>query len=204
MADPLVIVQQFPTNDQTGVYVDSTPWAQFSEAVDPDSVTYYSFTLNERHTYLPVDGSVALSAYRPSAITNSGIVMDAIATFTPTYNLKINTEYTVLASVSIVSKATGAALDHDTVWFFKTGSTLAPDATGVAATPTGVTNPVAAATTGPVSGADPLAILSTSPADFDTNIGRALPHIAITFSDIPYSGINWYDYITISSKGVLG
>ncbi|MDD5189979.1 MAG: Ig-like domain-containing protein [Dehalococcoidales bacterium] len=97
-----------PADNATGVAVNSTMMATFSEAMQP--LTTISFTLNQGAT-------VVLGA-----VTNAGMT----ATFTPLANLAFNTVYTATVTTGAKDLA-GNALAAAKVWSFTTGA--APDTT---------------------------------------------------------------------------
>jgi len=206
MATPLTVQERFPRSDEQNVYLDTGITARFSEPVDPNTVTYINFTVNERDSYLPVEGVVTTEAYAtpPSGVP---IILEAIARFTPTENLKINTRYSVLASVGILDKDDGTPLEHDTVWYFTTCGVVTPtegdDEDEEPTEPVGETV-VPSGSTGPTSGAISFSVASTNPDNYGTNIPLNTQHIAITFNDVIPSGVDWYDYIQVTEKGVLG
>ncbi len=198
----LSVSDQFPTPDASGVYINDIVWAQFSEPLNPNSVTYYTFTVNERDTYDVVDGTVHLQGV-------SGNYDNSIIIFTPTNGFNRNTNYTVLATTSIKSADGQRYLDHDTTWYFRTGNTAASGNIGddiydldpsgfTVATPTGY----APTSSGAI--ADPLNVVSTNPINYGTNKSLSIQHIAIEFDDVIPSGIDLYDHLTITSKHVLG
>lgn len=195
----LVVVDRYPGTDASGVYINDVVWAQFSQQVDSDTVTYYNFTVSERDTYLPVEGTVQLKGV-------SGNIDDAVAVFVPTNGFARNTRYSVLLSSAIKAKTGGGYLDHDTVWYFTTTNVAISGNIGdlqYDLDPSGLTSS-GTTTAGPVSGATPLAVIATTPEDYATNQDNDTPHISITFNDVIPSGINLYEHIDITSKGVLG
>lgn len=125
-----------PADVATGVCVNQTVNATFSEAMNASTITTATFAVVDVLTPTAVDGSVTLSA------------ASNIATFTPTADLAENTEYTATISggASGVKDVAGNALSTDKVWTFTTGTCTAPAvALGAAATfgagsGTGITN----------------------------------------------------------------
>lgn len=196
-----IITDQYPKSDASGVYINDVVWAQFSEPIDPVSATYYNFSVNERDTYMPVDGTIELSGV-------SGVQDYAVAVFIPTNGLLRNTRYSVLASSSLKSK-NGVALDHDVQWYFTTGNVAASgnigdteydlDPSGFTSSGVAETGPTASGST-----AEALIVTSTNPENYDSEVPTNVPHIAITFSDVIPSGINLYDHIRMTRKEILG
>ena len=198
----LTVVDQFPAEDASDVYINDIIWAQFSEEINPESATYYNFTVNERDTYEPVDGEVLVQGI-------SGNLDNAVAVFVPSNNLKRNTAYSVLVSTAISNTNATSFLDHDTIWYFNTGNELKevpPIGSSGTIVPSGITDPTPS---GDLPGDAvpgeliPLDIVTTTPADYGSNVNRSLPNIAITFSSHIPETIDLYDKITLSARKVL-
>jgi hypothetical protein len=117
---PPTIVLTVPAQLATGVVLNGTINATFSEAMNPTTLTTVTFTVQASGTPLgsPLAGAVT---YDPASL---------IATFTPTSNLAPNTSYT--ATVTGAKSLTGDALHSGLVpnpWSFTTGSSgVAPGA----------------------------------------------------------------------------
>lgn len=193
---------QFPKPDASGVYINDIVWAQFSEPIDPDTATYYNFTVNERETYDTVEGTVHLQGV-------SGNFDNSVIVFTPTNGFSRNTNYAVLATTGLKSADGLRYLTHDTSWYFRTGNEAASGNIGddiYDLDPSGFTEatPSGASPTSSGAIADPLNVVSTNPPDYGTNNPLNLQHIAIEFDDTIPSGISLYDHISITSKSVLG
>jgi methionine-rich copper-binding protein CopC len=109
---PTIILTN-PINGATGVAINSTINATFSEAMDPATITIGTFTLTGPPGSTPVSGTVTYDA------------INHIATFTPAGNLALNATYT--AKVSTGAKdLTGNALVSGPVpnpWSFTTALT---------------------------------------------------------------------------------
>jgi len=95
-----------PAKDATSVAINGNITATFSEAMDPDTINITTFISTKGAT--PVIG----------AVTYTGIV----ATFNPTGNLAVNTEYTVTITTGATDVA-GNGLAVNKTWSFKTGAT---------------------------------------------------------------------------------
>jgi hypothetical protein len=125
-----------PADVATGVCVNQTVNATFSEAMNASTITTATFSVVDVLTTTAVDGSVTLSGARN------------IATFTPTADLAADTEYTatIRGGASGAKDVASNALSTDKVWTFTTGTCTAPAvALGAAATfgagsGTGITN----------------------------------------------------------------
>jgi hypothetical protein len=125
-----------PADVATGVCVNQSVSATFSEAMNASTITTATFSVVDVLTTTAVDGSVTLSAE------------SNIATFTPTADLAADTDYTATISggASGAKDVASNALSTDKVWTFTTGTCTAPAvALGAAATfgagsGTGITN----------------------------------------------------------------
>lgn len=95
-------------NSAVNVALNSVSTANFSEALDPLTMTSTTFTLNQGTTIVP------------GSVTYNGLA----ANFTPAANLSANTLYTATITTGVKDLA-GNALGSNYVWSFTTGS--APD-----------------------------------------------------------------------------
>ncbi len=114
---PPTVIKEFPINAASGVALNSTVNATFSEAMDPSTISSSTFTVAESG----VPGTLLGGAYTYDPATN-------IATFTPSSNL--NPGKTYIADISaLATDLAGNGLD--TVaglilpWSFTTGTGLA-------------------------------------------------------------------------------
>jgi hypothetical protein len=113
---PPTVSSTSPAANATGVAVNTTVSATFSEAMNAVTITTSSFTLKAGST--PVSGSVS---YNSSTYT---------ATFTPSANLSYSTTYTATLSTAITDAA-GNPLASAYSWSFTTVPTVIPgDANG--------------------------------------------------------------------------
>lgn len=103
------VISTLPLNLATGVALNSTASATFSEAMDPTKITSLTFTVMNGTTLVP------------GAVTYSGV----IATFTPTSLLLSGTTYTATITTGAKNPA-GVSLANDYIWTFNTKSTLGP------------------------------------------------------------------------------
>lgn len=97
-----------PDNNATGVPINQSITAIFSEAVDSATVNTTTFSLTDGIT--PVAG----------VVTYAGTT----AVFNPTNNLNVDTNYTATITAAVQDLA-GNTMLSDKVWIFKTGSTIA-------------------------------------------------------------------------------
>lgn len=191
----LYIIDKYPAEYASGVYINDVVWAQFSVPIASGTATYYNFTVGEKNTYEPVEGTVMVQAV-------SGGLNDAMVVFYPTDGFKRNTEYSVLVSTGITTKnAPITNLEDDVVWYFKTGILAA---SGLPLDPSGVSEDDSSSTDVVSSSGDPLVILETYPEAYAINVSPSLPFIGIRFSGILPSGIDLQDHVTLSARGVLG
>jgi len=106
------VTSTVPANAATGVAINTTITATFSEAMDPLTITTTTFTLNQ--------GATAVSG----TVTYSGVT----AVFTPSSNLAYNTAYTATITTGAEDLA-GNALASNYVWSFTTLDTIGPTVT---------------------------------------------------------------------------
>jgi hypothetical protein len=99
-----------PVNAATGVAINQTVSAAFSEAMDPSTINTATFTLKQ--------GTTAVAG----TVSYAGVT----ATFTPAGNLAPLTAYTATVTTGLKDLA-GNALAANLVWTFTTGAT--PDTT---------------------------------------------------------------------------
>ncbi|HEX5328907.1 Ig-like domain-containing protein, partial [Sulfuricurvum sp.] len=97
-----------PDTNATGVSINQNITATFNEAVDPATVNTTTFTLSDGVT--PIAGIVSY--------------MGTTATFNPTSNLNVDTNYTATVTTAVQDLA-GNAMSVNKVWIFSTGTTIA-------------------------------------------------------------------------------
>lgn len=97
-----------PDSNATGVPINQSITAVFSEAVDATTVNSTSFSLTDGIT--PVAGAVTY--------------VGTMATFNPTSDLNVDTNYTATITTAVQDLA-GNAMLVNKVWTFTTGSTIA-------------------------------------------------------------------------------
>src|SRR6185436_9913314 len=102
------VSSRVPANGATGVAINQSLSATFSEAMDPATISTTTFTLNQGAT--PVTGTVTY--------------VGTTATFAPASALAINTTYTATITTGVKDLA-GNALANNFVWSFTTvGATV--------------------------------------------------------------------------------
>lgn len=194
----MYVVDQYPAINASGVFLDDIIWVQFSQPINPDTATYYSFLLSKTSDYVSPDGTVTVHG------VSGGSVLDSVIKFTPEHDLVRNTEYAVIVSTNIKSKVGDKSLAHEYTWYFTTGNTVAPSGiSGI--TPTGTSTTAATVIDPTATGVldNPLRVITTTPDDYATDQNRNLSFISVRFNGIIPSGINLYDKLSISSKQVL-
>ena len=110
---PPAVTSATPVDNDTGIPVNTTITATFSEEIDASTITTTTFTLNsETSGTATVSGSVTYS--------------DRIATFTPSDKLSYNTTYTVMVKSGNngVKDLAGNVFTEDYAWSFMTESGL--------------------------------------------------------------------------------
>ncbi len=125
-----------PVDGATGVAVNTSVSATFSEAMNAGTITTATITLKQGAT--PVAGTVNYAG--------------TTATFTPSASLAFNTVYTATVTTGVTDLA-GNPLSSDYAWTFTTGP--APD-----------TTPPTVSSTSPLNGATGTAVNGTVSADF--------------------------------------
>jgi methionine-rich copper-binding protein CopC len=138
-----------PTDTETGVALNRSIGAVFSESLDPASLNTTTVSLTKSSDSSLVSGEI--------------IYADKLVTFDPTANLVENSLYTVSLSTGVMDLA-GNTLAADYTWEFTSGSTLATGPSPVnlltaghfvILTKTGITNVPTSAITGDI-GASPI------------------------------------------------
>jgi len=117
------VISTIPANLATGVLLNRNITATFSEAMDPATITTTTFTLLNGIT--PIAGAVTYTAASKTA------------TFNPTSDLAISTEYTANITIGVKDLA-GNTLAITRTWSFTTGS--ATDSTAPVVTSTSPAN----------------------------------------------------------------
>ncbi len=120
---PPTVVSTTPANGATGVAVDVSPTATFSEAMDPATLTTSTFTLLEQGQATPVTATVAYASQ--------------VATLDPSANLKAGTTYTatVKGGAAGAKDLAGNPLAADVSWTFTTATGANQPPTPVIDTP---------------------------------------------------------------------
>lgn len=104
------VVATAPLDAATGVFLNTSVTATFTEVMDPNTLTAATLTVTAGETAEQVAGEVTY-------YTGSRVV------FWPTENLESNTEFTVTIH-SDATSAAGVALAEDYSWTFETGAEL--------------------------------------------------------------------------------
>ena len=121
-AVPPTVTAVTPVQGSTGVVLNPSVTATFSEPMTPGSITATSFTLT-------APGGAAVAGAVTYAASGS------VATFTPSANLAANTLYTATVTTGVMNQANPPnALAANYVWTFTTGTTLGTTRPAVIAT----------------------------------------------------------------------
>jgi len=104
------VLSNTPAGGDTGVPVDGSVSATFSEAMDPSSLTASTFTLTSGAA-VAIEGTVSYA--------------DSTVVFWPAAHLAINRSFTATITTEVKS-ATGVELAANYAWSFTTGGPLAP------------------------------------------------------------------------------
>ena len=114
---PPTITGQTPSNGATGIALDVSPTATFSEAMNPTTLTTSTFTLIKQGTSTPLAASVSYASQ--------------VATLNPSTDLEAATTYTatVKGGASGAKDVAGNALASDVSWSFTTSTGGPPPTT---------------------------------------------------------------------------
>ena len=115
------VVSVTPLESATGVAVNTTVTATFSEPMDPATITTTTFTLRPTSSGTNLAGTVTYNAG-----TNT-------ATFTPSAPLASGTQYTATVTTG-ARDVSGLAMTAAKTWTFTTADVVAPTVTGVSPT----------------------------------------------------------------------
>jgi glucose/arabinose dehydrogenase len=111
---PPTVTGTSPSAGSTGIALDASPTATFSEAMDPSTLTTTTFTLVKQGQTTPVTATVSYASQ--------------VATLDPSASLEASTTYTatVKGGSSGAKDAAGNALAADVTWSFTTGASSPP------------------------------------------------------------------------------
>jgi len=101
-----MVVSSIPASGDTGVPINNSITATFSEAINPMTINTATFSLWQG------------TAYVPGIVTFNGV---NTAVFTPTDDLVINAVYTVQITVGVTDLA-GIPMGSNVIWSFTTGA----------------------------------------------------------------------------------
>jgi hypothetical protein len=105
------VLSNTPVNDATGVALNGSISATFSEAMDPATITVSTFTLTSGAAAVPVQGTVAYAGSK--------------AVFWPAANLTSGGSFTATITTGAKNPA-GRALATKRAWTFTTGNAVTP------------------------------------------------------------------------------
>jgi len=167
-AIPPIVNSTAPLNLATAVATNSSVTANFSESMDPETITKTTFSLKQGTT--PIDGNV----------TYSGVT----TVFKPTVNLTPGLLYTATIATGAKDLA-GNAMEADKVWRFTTGA--GPDVTAPTVTSTvPLDHATAVATNSSVSAtfSETMAPLTITAATFTLKQGTTPVSGRVTYSGV--------------------
>ena len=186
----LIPIDNYPRNEASGIPRNATVWMQFNKTLSASTVSYITVSAAAPdNSYMPVEGTIELAE-------SSGGLADNIIKFSPDPGWDAYKRYGLFITGKDqgIKSYDGDALQTNLEFFFTIGGDT-------------VSNPDVAATGVPeISGYIPtskLQVLSTYPSDESTNISVSGDYIKIQFNDAIPTGINLYEYISITNRDVL-
>lgn len=197
----LRIIDHYPDINATGIARNIYVKAQFSSAIQPGSIEYNTFSVNDASTYTTVPGDLAVE------YNSSG--QSVIVQFQPLVNLTANTKYSVyiFGIPNSVVSSNGEQLTSTYSWQFTTGDSLL-EGQMPAGIPSGDLDlsgvPGGDATGIIASGITSFYVVSTDPQNQEPNVITQLSGIYITFNtDVASSDAELSGAITIEESFVL-
>ena len=183
-------IDNYPRDEASGIPRNASVWVQFNKTLNVETVSYLTVSVASIDDgYIPLDGTVETKA------SSSGIA-DTLVKFIPDPAFDPYKRYGlfIAGGQEGIKAYDGEILERNLEYYFIIGS-------GVTSNPD-----VAASGVPEISGYLPtvnLQVLSTTPSNYATNIPIDSPYIKIQLNDSIASGINLYEYITITKKDVL-
>lgn len=112
----LRVTNHLPSINDTGVYRNQPIHVYFDKAIEPESVTWQTVSVNDNQTYTTVVGNVAV------VWESSGVVKEI--TFTPEFNLLANNSYNVYVygTPNSILGLNGEEIQETYSWEFTTGT----------------------------------------------------------------------------------
>jgi hypothetical protein len=161
----------------------------FNKGINPNSVSYINMSVNDYGTYVTVPGTLGLEY-------TSGVA--DVLVFNPNVNLSPVSKYKVYVygKENSVISVDSEQMDDTYSYAFTTGTGLygTEDDTGL---------PLTDEETAITYSGMYLSVVSTSPKNQTPNLSN-LEYISIKFNyPLNLSGIDVYDYVTVTSKDVL-
>lgn len=204
----LRIIDHYPTINSSGFYRNDTIKIYFNQPIEPSTITWDVFSLNDNYSFSTCVGTLA-------PIWASGINLSGVTSglaFTPTITLLPNTEYSVYvyaAPNSVVAKDRSEMAETYS-YSFITGTGYY-DSTGVAGVPSGVASGVYTVDLSGLTYLEELSIndvfgvYTTFPKNQTPNVsGLTNQSIVITFTgNIATPSGQLGDYISITEEEVL-
>ena len=200
----LQVTNHFPTVNQTGIFLNETIKIYFNQAIEPSSIKWDVFSLNDNYSYASAVGSLG-------AIWASGVNLSGISSglaFLPATYLLPNTEYSVFVygkPNSILGKD-GSEIPTTYNYNFVTGTGYY-DTSGNIGVPSGTTNQVYDMDLTGISELEENAITNfsvykTVPQNQTPNVSGSIIEVYFT-GDIMTSSGEIGNYILIQESDVL-
>lgn len=203
MATNLRVVDHTPGINETGVFRNETLTITFDAAIEPQTVTWETISVNDGQNFSTVVGSLGV-------VWESGVVKQV--TFTPQINFVANSKYNVyvFGSPNSVLGVNGQEILDTYSWEFTTGTGLYTETGASGGIPSGVTPPPTF--TGTLSGIpstvsgsiQSFEVYSTDPQHQEPNVDINLSEIQIVFTgEIQTSLSDMSGYVTVEETPVL-
>ena len=204
----LRVIDHTPSINETGVYRNQPIHVTFDRAIEPESVTWQTVSVNDNQTYTTVVGNRGV-VWTPSGVGGTGVVTEI--TFTPEINFLADNSYNVYVygtPNSILGKS-GEEIQDTYSWEFTTGTGLlgAVPSGGV---PSGA--PPSSGTDVELSGIpegdqaliSSFAVYSTDPQHQEPNVDINLSQIQVVFTgEISTSLSDMSGYVSVEETPVL-
>lgn len=183
-------IDNYPHDEASGIPRNATIWVQFNKSISSGTADYITVSVGSpEDDFIPLDGMVRIKA-------SSTGVADTVIEFLPDPGFDAYKRYGffITGGDEGVKAYDGETLPRSLEYYFITssGTTTNPDvpATGI---------PTASGSTPTF----PLQVYSTYPENYATNVPVSSYYMYIRFNNAIPTGINLYDYVTITSKDVI-
>ncbi len=199
----LRVISHLPTINATGVYLNSSINVTFDKRINPNTVDYSTFSVNDHNAFTTVPSSYSVD------YNSSGEAITAV--FTPTTYLIPNTKYDVFVygNPDSILAANGEYIQDTYSYTFTTGIETYDDDTGSGTLPSGYVSPTF---TGILTDIPPTITGSiTSFGVYSTDPQHQTPHVITTTNEIKvvFTGVvetplsELSGYVTLDETPVL-